>query len=253
MLLAIDIGNSHTVLGLYEGADLRHHWRLKTNRGRTADEHGIIVRRLLRSAGEPTIGGIVVSSVVPPLNTVVADLCRRYLATTAVFVTADTPTGMPILYDNPRELGADRLVNAVAAYARCQGATIVVDLGTATKVELVSANGEYMGGAIAPGIGIAGDALFERAARLHRVDLMRPPQVIAHNTVHAIQSGLVFGFAAMVEGLVERMQEESETPARVIATGGFATLIAAETPCIHEVDPFLTLNGLRLIFERNGG
>ncbi len=253
MLLAIDIGNSQTVLGLYAGAVLQRHWRLKTNRGRTADEYGIIVRRLSGPAAAPTIDGVVVSSVVPPLNVVIDEFCRRYLRVPPLFVTSAIPTGMPILYDDPRELGADRLVNAVAAYHRTRSATIVVDLGTATKVELVSSRGEYVGGAIAPGIGIASDALFERAARLYRVELARPPQVIGRNTVHALQSGLVFGFAAMVEGLVERMQLEADAPARVIATGGFAPLIAAETPCVDEVDQFLTLDGLRLIYERNSG
>jgi len=251
MLLAIDIGNSHTVLGLYAGATLRHHWRLKTNRGRTADEYGITVRKLLLAADATSVAGVVVSSVVPPLNTVMEDLCRRYLRREPIFVGPGVKTGMPILYDNPRELGADRLVNAIAAFARTGTTTIVVDLGTATKVELVSARGEYMGGAIAPGIGIAADALFERAARLYRVDLLRPPQVIGRNTVHAIQSGLVFGFAAMVEGLVGRVRAEADGPARVIATGGFAPLIAEATPCIDEIAPFLTLEGLRLIYERN--
>lgn len=251
MLLAIDIGNSHTVLGLYVGATLRHHWRLKTNRGRTADEYGITVRKLLAAAGATQVTGVVVSSVVPPLNMVMEELCRRYLGHAPLFVGPDIQTGMKVLYDNPRELGADRLVNAVAAFARTAGTTIVVDLGTATKIELVSARGEYMGGAIAPGIGIAADALFERAARLYRVDLLRPPQVIGRNTVHAIQSGLVFGFAAMVEGLVERVRAEADGPARVIATGGFASLIAAATDCIDEIAPFLTLEGLRLIYERN--
>ncbi len=253
MLLAIDIGNSHTVLGLYEGSKLLRHWRLKTNRGRTADEYGVLTRRLLGSEGHPMIDGVVVSSVVPPLNVVIDEFSRRYLKVPPLFVSADIPVGMPILYDNPHELGADRLVNAVAAFSLTGSATIVVDLGTATKVELVSSRGEYMGGAIAPGIGISGDALFERAARLHRVELMRPPQVIGHNTVHAIQAGLVFGFASLVEGLVGRMQKESDAKAQVIATGGFAPMIAAETSCIDRVDPFLTLDGLCLIFARNSG
>ena len=251
MLLAIDIGNSQTVLGLYAGAVLERHWRLKTNRGRTADEYGIIVRRLLTSGPGLTVDGIIVASVVPPLNVVIDEFCRRYIGVSPVFVSPAVHTGMPILYDDPRELGADRLANAVAAYHRPHSATIVVDLGTATKVELVSSRGEYVGGAIAPGIGIASDALFERAARLYRVELLRPPQVIGRNTVHALQSGLVFGFAAMVEGLVGRMQLEADAPARVIATGGFAALIAAETSCVDEVDEFLTLDGLRLIYERN--
>lgn len=253
MLLAIDIGNSHTVLGLYDGEALQRHWRLKTNPGRTADEYGIVVRRLLATAPSAEIRGVIVGSVVPPLNLVIEQFCWRYLGIAPLFVTPELKTNLVIRYENPRELGADRLVNAVAAYHRTHAATIVVDLGTATKVELISSKGEYMGGAIAPGIGVASDALFERAARLYRVELVRPPQVVGRNTVHALQAGLVFGFAAMVEGLVERTQQEADTRARVIATGGFAGLIAAETTCIDEVDPFLTLDGLRLIYERNIG
>jgi len=251
--LAIDVGNTHTVLGLYEGSTLRHHWRLHTDRGRTADEYGVLVRNLLAAIGSPRIGGVAVSSVVPPLTQVMGELSHRYLGATPLFVGPGVRTGMPILYERPQELGTDRIANAVAAFARTRTTTIVVDLGTATKVEYITARGEYVGGVIAPGLGIASDALFERAARLYRVELTKPPGVVGRNTVHAIQSGLVYGYVALVDGLVTRIQKENHVTARVIATGGFVSLLVPESATIHEVDEFLTLDGLRLIYERNTG
>jgi len=251
MMLAIDVGNTHTVFGLYDGATLRHHWRLKTTRGRTADEYGVLLNDLLSGVGRPPIRGIAVSSVVPPLTQVVDALCRTYLGHAPLLVGPGVRTGMPILYDNPQQVGSDRIVNAVAAYERTHAATIVVDFGTATKLEYVTEKGEYIGGVIAPGMGIAGDALFERAAKLYRVDLVKPKQVVGRNTVHAIQSGLIYGYVALVDGLVRRMQKETHAPARVLATGGFAPLLAPESETIEETDEFLTLDGLRLIYERN--
>jgi len=253
MLLAIDVGNTHAVFGLYEGDALRHHWRLETDRGRTVDEYGVLLRNLFSGVGSPVIDGITVSSVVPPATQVIDGWCRMYLGVAPLIVGPGVRTGMPILYDDPQQVGSDRVVNAIAAYERTHDSTIVVDCGTATKLEYVTRKGEYAGGVIAPGLGIASDALFERAARLYRVELVRPKHVLGRNTVHAIQSGLVHGYASLVDGLVARMQKEIGMKARVIATGGFAALLAPESESIEEVDEFLTLDGLRLVYARNSG
>lgn len=255
MLIAIDVGNTHTVIGTYEDTRLARHWRISTAPDRTTDEHGILLRALMADAAgaEPLARpeGVVVACVVPALNPVMEELARRYFGCEPLVVGPGIKSGMPILYENPKEVGADRIANAVAAFERYNSACIVVDFGTATTFDYVTRRGEYAGGVIAPGLGISMDALVSHAAKLYRVELMRPREVVGRTTINAIQSGLVFGYTALVDGLVERIERERGERARVIATGGLATLIGPESKTIEEIDEFLTLSGLRLIFERN--
>lgn len=253
MLLTIDVGNTNTVLGVFEGPELRVHWRLTTRREQTTDEYGILVRNLFASSTtEPDqIDGIAIASVVPPLTPVLVALAREYLGREPLVVEPGVKTGMPILYEPPGDVGADRILNGVAAFAAMGGPVVVVDFGTATTFDVVTGKGEYAGGVICPGIGISADALFQRAARLPRVDVRHPGRVVGRSTVTSMQSGLYFGYASMCEGILGRIRGELGGPMRVIATGGLAETLAADIPSIEKVDPVLTLTGLRLIWERN--
>jgi type III pantothenate kinase len=216
------------------------------------DEYGVLLQGLFGAAGlKPKIGGVIISCVVPPLQTTVEQVSRIYLGVEPITVGPGTKTGMPVLYDNPKEVGADRIVNAVAAYERVRDTTVVVDFGTATTLDYISARGEYLGGVITPGPGISLEALYTRAAKLYRVELTKPPRVVGRNTIHAIQSGVIYGYVAMVDGLVHRIQEENGVKARVFATGGFASLFGPESETIEFIDEFLTLDGLRILYERN--
>jgi type III pantothenate kinase len=258
MLLAIDVGNTNIVLGVFEGEALIQSWRVHTVRERTADELGLLVDGLFAHNGidRSKVGGIILGSVVPPLTTTTRAMVERYFGVKAVTVEPGLDTGMPILYANPAEVGADRLVNGVAAYERFGRAAarplIVVDFGTATTFDAISAKGEYLGGAICPGVQISADALFQRAARLPRIDVRKPPTVVGRTTVGAMEAGLFYGYVAMVEGLVRRMGDELGGHALCVATGGLATVIAPETTLIQHVDPDLTLHGLRIVYERQG-
>jgi type III pantothenate kinase len=264
VLLAIDIGNTQTVIGMFGGAggpggssstDLLHHWRISTHADRTADEMALLLDQLLDLQGfdiDRTVTGIVVASVVPRLRSAVREMTEKWFPVKTVIVEPGIRTGMPILYDNPKEVGADRIADAVAAFERYGGPTIVIDFGTATTFEALSEKGEYLGGAIIPGIEISLDALFGRAAALSRVELVEPRNVIGKNTVESIQAGAVYGFAAQVDGLCQRFEQELG-PSTVVATGGLAGLIAPLTESIDHHEPWLTLYGLRIIYDRNVG
>lgn len=256
MLLAVDVGNTNIVIGAYagRGMDVRlvGDWRIRTDRDRTTDEHGMLIKNLLahRDIALDTIRHVAISSVVPTMNETLSDFARRYLCAEPFVVGPDTDTGITIRYQPASDVGADRICNAVGAFARYGGPCIVVDYGTATTFDAIADNGDYLGGAILPGIGISMDALFRQAARLYRVELVAPPQAIGANTVHAMQSGLVFGFAGQTDAMVERFRRELGDHARVIATGGLAELIHRESRTIEVVDQLVTLEGLRLLFER---
>ena len=259
MLLTLDVGNTNTVLGLYRLAsdELITHWRISTLRTQTADEYGVLFLNLfaMRKVDAAEVSSIIISSVVPPLESTLRQVCERYFNLKPMFVEPGIKTGMPILVDNPAELGADRLVNGVAAFARYGGPCIVVDFGTATTFDVISAKGEYLGGVIAPGLAISAEALFSRAARLSRVDVKKPAKVVGTNTVAHLQSGLYYGYIGLVDGILERMLKETRNPdspaPKIIATGGLARLVADDSRFIETIDDMLTLDGLRLIYERN--
>lgn len=257
MLLCIDIGNTNIMLGLYhtpgDDAELGPHWRLATDHERMPDEYALQLAALLQFGGVKLeeIDGVAIASGVPILTSRWTEVCRNYLRLDPLIVTGRLKTGLTILYDNPDAVGADRVVDAAAAHYRYGGPICIVDFGTATTFEAITAAGEYLGGAIAPGIGIAADALSQRAAKLPKVDLVRPPSVIGRNTVHSMQSGLLFGYVGLVEGMVARIKAELGPETRVIGTGGLAPMIAAETSAIDIIAPWLTLDGLQLIYAMN--
>lgn len=253
LIFVFDVGNTNIVLGVYEEDVLKYHWRIETNRNRTEDEFGMTIKSLFDHAGLrfSDINGIIISSVVPPIMFALERMCQKYFHVKPLVVGPGIKTGLNIKYENPREVGADRIVNAVAAIHEYGSPLIIVDFGTATTYCYVNEQRQYMGGAIAPGIGISTEALYSRAAKLPRIEIARPENVIGKNTVSAMQAGIVYGYVGQVEGIVNRMMQQSEKKPTVIATGGLSNLIAQESNIIDIVDPYLTLKGLILIYKRN--
>lgn len=253
MLLVIDVGNTNIVLGVFDKEELVDHWRISTNRLRTTDEYGILIRNLfvMNELNADGIDAVIISSVVPPIMPTLERMCQRYFGVMPMIIGPGVKTGMNIKYDNPREVGADRIVNDVAAYAKYGGPLIVIDFGTATTFCAIAENGDYLGGAIAPGIGISTEALVQRTAKLPRIEVVKTDHVICRNTVQSMQAGVFYGFVGQVDGIVERMKKELGGKPKVVATGGLAVIIAPAAKTIDLVEPMLTLEGLRIIYERN--
>jgi type III pantothenate kinase len=253
MLLAIDVGNTNIVIGLYKEDDKLGSWRIRTNEDVTADELWVVLKNLMfwQELETKGINGVIIACVVPPLKAAFDELSQVFLGISPLFVGPGIKTGMPIRYDNPREVGADRIVNAVAAYEKYHRELIAVDFGTATTFDYINASGEYEGGSIAPGVKISAEALFHNASKLFRVELTAPPKVIAKDTASAIQSGIVFGYAALVDGILSRMFDELKSRPKVVATGGLARVISAHTKLVEEVEDDLTMDGLKILYKRN--
>lgn len=253
MLLVIDVGNTNIVLGIFKDQELVDHWRVSTDRLRTTDEYGVLIRHLfyLNGVNSEEIDAIIISSVVPPVMPILERMCQRYFGLTPLVIGPGVKTGMDIKYDNPREVGADRIVNAVAAYEKFGGPVIIIDFGTATTFCAVDKKGTYLGGAICPGIGISTDALVQRTAKLPRIEVVQAEKVICRNTVESMQAGVFYGFVGQVDGIVTRMRRELGCKARVVATGGLAVIVAPATDAIDVVEPMLTLEGLKIIYDRN--
>ncbi|MCT4604586.1 MAG: type III pantothenate kinase [Marinisporobacter sp.] len=256
MLLAFDVGNTNIVLGVYKGKELLHSWRFATDKSKSSDEYGMLINQLFQYEGVSLddVKDVIISSVVPPIMYTLEHTALKYCNKEAVVIGPGIKTGMNIKYDNPKQVGADRIVNAVAAYEKYGGPLVIVDFGTATTFCAISKKGEYLGGTIAPGIKISSEALFHHAAKLPRVELVKPGKVICKNTVNSMQSGMVYGYVGLVDYIVRRMKDELGDPhTKVIATGGLASLIMSESETIDEIDKMLTLDGLRIIYERNRG
>ena len=253
MLLVIDIGNSNIVMGTYEGKELDKHWRISTDRQKTGDEYGMLINDLFRYQGVEIgdIRSIIISSVVPPLVVPMVKMCKRYFSIQPLLVGPGIKTGIHLNYENPRAIGADRIVNVVGAYEQYGGPLIVIDIGTATTFDVVAENGDFLGGVIAPGIGTSADALFNSTAKLPRIELVPPKSIICRNTVQGMQAGIIYGYVGQIDEIVRRIRVEMGVDMRVIATGGLATMIARESSTIDKIDHFLTLTGLRVLYERN--